>query len=97
MVLHILNQNEIGISLSTVTISIKRMEWALSFITTASVMTYYLNGILLSFTTTATAVFGVYFKLQSLIFLPVFNLNNGMVPIIAYNLGAQKKSVWLTG
>ena len=55
-----------------------------------SVMTFLLNRILLSFTTTATAVFGAYFKLQSFIFMPVFGLNNGMVPIIAYNYGAKK-------
>ena len=55
-----------------------------------SVMVFGMNKILLSFTTTATAVFGVYFKLQSFVFMPVFGLNNGMVPIIAYNYGAQK-------
>lgn len=55
-----------------------------------SVMTFGLNKILISFTTTATAVFGAYFKLQSFIFMPVFGLNNGMVPIIAYNYGAKK-------
>ena len=56
-----------------------------------SVMTFGMNKILLAFTSTATAVFGVYFKLQSFIFMPVMGLNNGMVPIIAYNYGAQKK------
>lgn len=56
-----------------------------------SIMTYGMNKILISFTSTATAVFGVYFKLQSFIFMPVFGLNNGMVPIIAYNYGAGKK------
>ena len=56
-----------------------------------SVMTYGLNQILMSFSSTATAVFGVYFKLQSFIFMPVFGLNNGMVPIIAYNFGAKNK------
>ena len=56
-----------------------------------SLMTYGMNRILISFTSTATAVFGVYFKLQSFIFMPVFGLNNGMVPIIAYNYGAGKK------
>lgn len=55
-----------------------------------SVMTFCLNKILISFTTTATAVFGAYFKLQSFIFMPIFGLNNGMVPIIAYNYGAKK-------
>ena len=55
-----------------------------------SVMTFGLNKILIAFTTTATAVFGVYFKLQSFVFMPVFGLNNGMVPIVAYNFGARK-------
>ncbi len=54
-----------------------------------SVMTFCMNKILIAFTSTAAAVFGVYFKLQSFIFMPVFGLNNGMVPIIAYNLGAK--------
>ena len=56
-----------------------------------SVMTYGMNRILIIFSSTAVAVFGVYFKLQSFIFMPVFGLNNGMVPIIAYNYGAGKK------
>ncbi len=55
-----------------------------------SVMTFGLNKILIGFTTTATAVFSVYFKLQSFVFMPVFGLNNGMVPIVAYNFGARK-------
>ncbi len=55
-----------------------------------SVMNFFLNRILISFTTTATAVFGAYFKLQSFIFMPVFGLNSGMVPIIAYNYGARR-------
>ena len=56
-----------------------------------SVMNYGMNRILLSFTSTATAVFGVYFKLQSFLFMPVFGLNNGTIPIIAYNYGAGKR------
>lgn len=56
-----------------------------------SVMTYGMNLILISFTPTATAVFGVYFKLQSFIFMPVFGLNNGLVPILAFNYGAGRK------
>ena len=55
-----------------------------------SVMTFGMNKILMAFTSTATAVFGVYFKLQSFIFMPVFGLNNGLVPIEAYNYGARK-------
>lgn len=57
-----------------------------------SVMTFGMNKILLSFTPTAAAVFGVYFRVQSFVFMPVFGLNNGMVPILAYNLGAKKRS-----
>lgn len=56
-----------------------------------SILTFSLNQILMAFSSTATAVLGAYFKLQSFIFMPVFGLNNGMVPIIAYNYGAQKK------
>lgn len=54
-----------------------------------SVMTYLLNNILIVFSTTATAVLGVYLKLQSFVFMPIFGMNNGMVPIIAYNHGAK--------
>ena len=57
-----------------------------------SIMVYGMNQILMSFTSTATAVFGVYFKLQSFIFMPIFGLKNGMLPIMAYNYGARKKS-----
>lgn len=56
----------------------------------SSVMTYGMNLILASFGIAQT-VFGLYFKLQSFIFMPVFGLNNGMVPIIAYNYGAGKR------
>lgn len=56
-----------------------------------SVMTYGMNRILMGFSSTATAVFGVYFKLQSFIFMPVFGLNNGVIPVIAYNYGAAKR------
>ena len=56
-----------------------------------SVMTFSMNNILGGFSQEAENVFGVYFKLQSFVFMPVFGLNNGMVPIIAYNFGARKK------
>lgn len=56
-----------------------------------SVMNYGMNRILLGFTSTAAAVFGVYFKLQSFIFMPVFGLNNGMIPVISYNYGAGNR------
>lgn len=57
-----------------------------------SIMTYCMNRILIDFTATAAAVFGVYFKLQSFFFMPLIGLNNGMVPILAYNYGAGKRS-----
>lgn len=56
-----------------------------------SVMTFGMNKILLMFSSTAAAVFGIYFKLQSFIFMPIFGMNNGMIPIIAYNYGARNK------
>lgn len=56
-----------------------------------TVMTSALNGILIAFSTTAVSVFSVYFKLQSFVFMPIFGLSSGMVPIIAYNYGAKKK------
>ena len=62
-----------------------------------SVMTFGMNKILFVFTPTATAVFGAYFKIQSFIFMPIFGLNNGMVPIISYNYGAARPDrVWKT-
>ena len=60
-------------------------------ISIGSVMTYSMNLILKTFSDTATAVFGSYFKLQSFVFMPVFGLNNGTIPVLAYNLGARKK------
>lgn len=56
-----------------------------------SVMNYGMNRILLAFSSTATAVFGVYFKLQSFVFMPAFGLNNGVIPIMAYNYGAGNR------
>ncbi|WP_434796697.1 MATE family efflux transporter [Terrisporobacter vanillatitrophus] len=68
---------------------------------TGSIMNFGINKILLVFTSTATAVFGVYFKLQSFIFMPVFGINNGMVPVVSYNYGARNKNrlmktVWVS-
>ena len=56
-----------------------------------SLTTFAMNNILLMFSSTAATVFGVYFKLQSFVFMPVFGLTNGMVPIVAYNYGAKNK------
>ncbi len=58
----------------------------------SSITTYTINNILIKFSSTATAVYGIYFKVQSFVFMPVFGLTNGMVPILAYNYGAQRKS-----
>lgn len=55
----------------------------------ASVTTTLINMILGAFSSTAIAVYGLYFKLNSFVFMPVFGLNSGIVPIIAYNYGAQ--------
>ena len=57
-----------------------------------SLMTYMMNRILIGFSNTATAVFGVYFKLQSFFFMPIFGLNNGLIPVLAYNYGARNRS-----
>ena len=56
-----------------------------------TVMTMALNGILSSFSTAAYTVFGLYFKLQSFVFMPVFGLNQGLLPILGYNYGARNK------
>lgn len=58
--------------------------------TVSSLLIFGLNQILVTFSETATAVYGVYFKLQGFAFLPIIGMNNGMVPIIAYNYGAKK-------
>ena len=56
----------------------------------SSLTCFVMNLILITFSSTAVAVFGVYFKLQSFVFMPIFGMNNGMVPIIGYNYGARK-------
>ena len=62
-----------------------------------SVMTFLMNQILMAFTATAVAVFGVYFKLQSFVFMPIFGMNNGMVPIIGYNAMFYAEAIMLVG
>ena len=60
-----------------------------------SVMTFLMNKILITYHSareTAATAFGIYFKLNSFIFMPVFGMNNGVVPIIAYNYGAQNRA-----
>lgn len=61
-------------------------------VSVGSVMNYGMNLILLGFSSTAAVVFGVYYKLQSFIFMPLFGLNGGIIPIVAYNFGAGKRS-----
>ena len=55
------------------------------------IMTFGMNQILMAFTSIATTVFGIYFKLQSFVFMQVFGINNGMVSIISYNFWARNK------
>lgn len=64
---------------------------SIAMVAIGSFMTFCFNNILLSFSSTAAAVFGVYFKLQSFVFMPVFGLNNGVIPIISFNYGAKNK------
>jgi len=68
---------------------------SIAMVAVGSVMTFLFNIILFNFTAGGTYtqnVFGIYFKLNSFIFMPIFGMNNGLVPIIAYNYGAQKRS-----
>ena len=57
----------------------------------ASVLTLFMNSLLIKFGSTAVAVLGVYYKVQSFVFLPVFGLNQGLLPILGYNYGAKNK------
>ena len=56
-----------------------------------SVMTFSMNKILIGFSVSAMNVFGIYFKLQSFVFMPIFGLTSGMIPIVAYNYGANRR------
>lgn len=56
-----------------------------------TVMVSVINAILIGFSATAVSVFGVYFKLQSFVFMPVFGLNNGIIPILGFNYGARNR------
>ena len=56
-----------------------------------SLLTFGMNKILIMFSEVAVSVFGIYFKLQSFVFMPIFGLTNAMVPIVAYNYGARKR------
>jgi len=56
-----------------------------------TVMTSSMNAILIVYDVLATTVFGVYFKLQSFVFMPIFGLNSGLMPILGYNYGAKNR------
>lgn len=58
---------------------------------TTSAMSFLMNQILLGFSTTATAAFGVWLKLQNFSYMPIFGMNNGTIPMISYNFGAGNK------
>ncbi len=64
---------------------------SIAMMSIGSIMTYMINKILGKFSSTAVAVFGVYFKLQSFFFMPIFGLNNGLIPVLSFNYGARKK------
>ncbi len=59
--------------------------------TIGAVMTFGMNKILIVFSATAVSVFGIYFKLQSFVFMPVFGLTSGMIPIVGFNYGARHR------
>nr|WP_300186189.1 MATE family efflux transporter [uncultured Agathobaculum sp.] len=56
-----------------------------------SVLTVGLNRILMPFSQTAVSFYGVYYKLQNFLFMPVYGLNNALIPMIGYNFGAQNR------
>ncbi len=57
-----------------------------------TIMTSLMNAILIVYDVLATTVFGVYFKLQSFVFLPIFGMNSGLMPILGFNYGAKNRS-----
>lgn len=68
----------------------------------SSIMCFGINKLLLNFSTTSTAVFGAYFKLQTFVYMATFGLNNALIPSVAFNLGAKhadriKKVIRLSG
>ena len=99
MVLNLKKNDEISFSFSGIfhprTDVIKEIYFvgvpSILMMSIGSLMTYLMNRILREFSNTAIAVFGVYFRLQSFFFMPVFGLNNGLIPVLAYNYGARKR------
>lgn len=97
LVFHVLKNHEVSLRRETVMLQWRTVKIILAvgvpsilMVAIGSVMTFTMNRILGGFTPTAVAVFGSYFKLQSFVFMPVFGLNNAMIPIVAYNYGARK-------
>lgn len=74
---------------------IKAIYWigipSIMMMSISSATTFGINKILLAFSSTATAVFGLYYKLQSFVLMPTVGMGSGMIPIVAYNLGARNK------
>ncbi len=63
----------------------------------SSISSFVINQILLTYSTTATAVYGIWLKLQNFCFMPAFGMNNGMVPILSFNYGTGRyERVWGT-
>ena len=99
LIMNLKYNHDISISLGRILKPQKDIIWEIYMVgipsilmmSIGSVMTYMMNMILTAFSSTATAVFGAYFKLQSFFFMPVFGLNNGVIPVLAYNYGAKKK------
>ena len=97
--LNISRNKEISLSLKQVFRPVKKTVGqiytvgipSIAMMSVGSIMTYLLNKILGVFSSTAVAVFGVYFKLQSFFFMPIFGLNNGLIPVLSFNYGARKK------
>ncbi len=56
----------------------------------SSLTSFFINQILLAYSTTATAVYGICMKLQNVCYMPSFGLNNGLVPILSYNYGIRR-------
>ena len=100
LILNITTNKDIKLSLKDVLKPDKEITGKIYFVgipsilmmSIGSIMTYLMNRILGNFTSTAQAVFGIYFKVQSFFFMPIFGLNNGLIPVMAYNYGAKNKA-----
>lgn len=98
MVFNIKKNHEISLSMKNfrpnwrIIVEIYRVGLPSIFMQTiGAVMTFGMNKILIVFSATAVSVFGIYFKLQSFVFMPVFGLTSGMIPIVGFNYGARHR------